>query len=583
MPRGQEVIRSTAVNPQMLDLNGSRVLERIRTKEFSEKAIAWASQLSGLKGVPPNKELNVRTEDLPEFHLVLHGNGAVTEYTPDPDSAGMGLVLLPEIDLGTDPDENGKAKSVRLDADIDKESGEHRPILWQMGPDMIRAALASRAMEFMTMHSDETHAYVRKLLSGEIPHIPRSNTPSLVLEELLKAEVEIEDGVRRIKARKVIATKELAYKRQSHDGRLSRKTSARTGTLLLGPDGVVSSVFALGGMPPVTGSKDVLVTAAMSYMRSWIPRNGVFAGNFERQLRLFKEAKVQIESLELPSDIEKNTIAQIGIAVGCENPQQVADQVKRYKEAGGHAARIYTTNPDSRIVETAEAIRMAVGEDFLICVGPVTDLQQAIKLKDRANVQMFLAGHGGGENCTSLTAGGAANGIEIAYQMYLDPKFNDCIIGLEGGTGSSIGALLPMLDVISLNKRGVGGIESTGGLYAQRTRDGKVERVVPYHGSASAVTRLIEAYVSPELAHKILGSNGMVLNVEGVPNYAAVPKHIRSIADLIAEHREHVGLALADQRAESLYTLRGLVAKEKRHNHVSASESSVVVANSHRP
>lgn len=582
MPGEREAIRSTAVRPRMLDLNGSRVLERIRTEDFSEKAIEWAFQLSGLKGVAPNKELNVNAEDLPGFHLVLHGNGAVTEYKTDPDSASMGFVLLPEIDLGTDPDENGEAKPVRLDVRIDEESGEHRPILWQMGPDMIKAALASRAMEFMVMHSDETYAYVRKLMSGEIPHIPRSNTFSPVLEELLRAKVETgTDGVRRIEARKAIATKEEAYKRQSHDGRLSRKISARTGALLLGPDGVVSSVFALGGMPPVTGSKDAIVTAAMSYMRSWIPRNGVFAGNFERQLRLFEEVKAQIESLALPSDIEKNTIAQIGIAVGCENPQRVADQVKRYKEAGGHAARIYTTNPDIRIVETAEAIRREVGEEFLICVGPVTDLQQAIKLKDRANVQMFLSGHGGGENCTSLTAGGAANGIEILYQMYLDLKFNDCMIGLEGGTGSSIGALLPMLDIISLNKRGVGGIESTGGLYAQRTRGGKVEYVVPYHGSASAATRLTEAYMSPELARKILGSNGMVLNVEGVPNYAAVPKHIRSITDLIMEHREHVGLALADQRAESLYALRSLVARDG-HNNVGASESSLVVAGAHR-
>src|SRR6185312_1836205 len=86
-----------------------------------------------------------------------------------------------------------------------------------------------------------------------------------------------------------IATKELGYKRESSEGKLSRKAAAQ-GILLVGPDNVVSSLYAYGGMPPISGSVDAIVTAAMSYMRVWIPRNGVFAGNFKRQLNLFVEA-----------------------------------------------------------------------------------------------------------------------------------------------------------------------------------------------------------------------------------------------------------------------------------------------------
>ncbi|HSD98092.1 MAG TPA: non-canonical purine NTP pyrophosphatase [Patescibacteria group bacterium] len=558
---------------------------RIRKEEIAKRnALQFAFSMESLekarsaglaRATKPNVKLEVST--YAPFTEVLHYNGAVREYTVDPKSASMGLVLLTEVDLKTVPDK-GKKRAIRLAV-----SDTGNPLLYQMGPKAMEIVLAARAAEYLDMHSADMHQHVRDLLSGKIQHVSRSSTRSSVLEEVLGMFVKTDEkGVHKIihGASTAIATKELGYKRLSSGGILSRKQAAK-GLLMRGPDGVVSSLYSYGGMPPTTGSRDSIVTAAMSFMRAWIPRNGVFAGNFARQLQLFKQAKKAIIGFGLPKDIEKQVISQIGIAVGCDNPVSIARDVKKFALLGGHAARIYTTNPDIRIIETAKAIRKATGPNFLLCVGPVTDYEQAVRLKKEAQVHMFLVGHGGGENCTSLTAGGAANSIELLYQLYLDPLFNDCIIGLEGGTGTTIGALLPLLDVISLNKRGIGGFESTQGLYALKARNGKEEPVIPYHGSASAATQLIEAYMSPEIAKKRLGPDGIVRAVEGKVNYIVLNDAVRSNVSAIRENRAIAGLALADQQSLSIYQLRERV-KKLGHNHVGISAASSVVANEHR-
>ncbi|HXS14635.1 MAG TPA: non-canonical purine NTP pyrophosphatase [Candidatus Saccharimonadales bacterium] len=564
-------------------------MERMKSEELVQNTqalrFAYSLDFLQLSGIKPNKDFTVQTVP---YHKVSYNKGAVVAYTTNPKSASMGLVLVPEVDLKTIPDETGKRRPVRLDVRVfpnasDPDNPIVEPYLLQMGPKAMKVALASRAAEFTDMHSSSMHQHVRDLLSGKIPHTPRSHTRSKVLEEILGMEVHTDEHGRHTitkPAVTAIATKELGYKRESSEGKLSRKAAAQ-GILLVGPDNVVSSLYAYGGMPPISGSVDAIVTAAMSYMRVWIPRNGVFAGNFKRQLTLFVEAKKKIESCKLPKDIEKQVIAQIGFAVGCENPKEIAKQALEFQKAGGHAVRIYTTNPDVRIVETAEAIYKAVGDTFLICVGPVTDARQARILHEDGHVRMFLIGHGGGENCTSLTAGGAANSIEILYEMYLDPLFSDSLIGLEGGTGTTIGALLPMLDVISLNRRGSGGIECTGGLYVKKIVHGKAVPVLPYHGSASAVTQLIEAYMDPGIAKRRLGLDGIVRAVEGKPNYMVMSDPARSNVNRIREARSYAGLALADQKSLSLYQLREKVAREG-HNHVGISSASSVVANEHR-
>lgn len=555
-------------------------LSRIRKEELTKnrKAVQFAFSLESLEqaNATPNPQLHVNAYT--PFLLTQYHEGAVREYKINPKSASMGLVLLSEVDLKTVPD-GMKKRPIRLDVD---PSGN--PVLYQMGPKALEVVLSSRAAEYDEMHSSDMHDHVRSLLSGKTSHIRRSNTASPVLEGILGMILHTNavSGKREIMraANVAIATKELGYKRLSSEGQLSRKKAAK-GLLMLGPDKVVSSLYAYGGMPPTTGSRDNIVTAAMSYMRCWISRNGVFAGNFPRQLQLFKEVKTKIESFKLPKDIQEQVVAQVGIAVGCDNPVEIARQMKIFQKAGGHAARIYTTNPDKRIVDTAAAIRKAVGEDFLICVGPVTDYEQAVRLKKEAGTQMFLVGHGGGENCTSLTAGGAANSIELLYLLYLDPLFNDCIIGLEGGTGTTIGALLPLLDVISLNKRGIGGYETTQGLYALKARNGKEEPVIPYHGSASAATQLIESYMDESIAKRRLGPDGIVRAVEGKVNYLVLNDALRSNVNAIRENRAIAGLALADQQSLSMYELRERV-KKYGHNHIGISSASSVVAGEHR-
>lgn len=560
-------------------------IDRIRLAELDvPQATAFAFDLGILtaSNIEPNSNYEVDGNAL-RFHERIYSRGAVTEIVADPNSASMGLVLT-EIDTKRVPDGRGGKRDIRLDTNPDGS-----PVLLQMGSEGIKSALAARAAEFLTMHSPDMHEHVRKLQSGEINPQPRTNTRSRVLEDALGMEVESKgDGSHKISVRpdrspvgKVISTKELSYARQfAGDKTLSRRTAGTTGLLMVGPDGVVSSVFALGGMPPVTGSVDSVVTASMSYMRSWIPRNGVFAGDFDRQLAVFKEAKARIESYGLPDNITANAIKLIGISVGSERPEEIAEQVKRFEEAGGHAARIYTTSPDSRVVRTARAIRDIAAPDFFTAVGPVVDAEQSRALHDDAGVNEYLIGHGGGENCTSLAGGGAANSLSILYEMYLDSRFNDTMIGLEGGTGTNIGALLPMVDVLSVNKRGAGGIESTGGIYAVK----KGLPVLPYHGSASAVTKLTEYYMleqsDPDKARRIVGPDGMVLNVEGMPNYMQMKDSARSITLRFKDMRE-LARVVADQRSDSLYELRRQIA-EHGHNHLITSYSAAAVADEHR-
>lgn len=302
------------------------------------QTVQFAFGLESLSHVTPNKELHVEESSyLKPIHTKVYADGVVKEYTANPDSASQGVVILPSVDLKTITDAKGNQIALRLDIDANGD-----PVFGQMGVKRTEMALASRSREFLDMHSDGMHEYIRQLVRGEIPTVKRSNTRSPVLEELIKISVQKdaqgEDVL--IPSRDAIAIKELGYKRLSHAGVLSRKEASLKGTILLGPDGVPSSLFALGGMPPVTGSRDVLVTAALSYMRSWIPHNGVFAGNFDRQLALFTQSKDQIQSLGLPKDIEDICIKQIGITFGSEKPEVIAEQVRRYKEAGGHAARI---------------------------------------------------------------------------------------------------------------------------------------------------------------------------------------------------------------------------------------------------
>lgn len=539
------------------------------------KAVRFAYALAALSGIKPQKDLQVPT-GLPVYKDLLADGKIIRYVVGDKNTAGQGLVLVPSIDLKTVPTQPMEGYVTQIPIRLSVEHGN--PILLQMGPQAMHMALASRAREYLLMHNPDMHEKVRSLLTKE-SKATRSNKRSLVLEKILGMKVETVNGKHVIvqKAQHIIAPSELGYIRTSSERKVSRKKAARAGLLSM-QAGLPTMPIALGGMPPTTGSVDAIVTAAMSFMRSWIPHNGVFAGDFERQLQLFKEAKEKIISFGLPEDITQVIIRQIGLSVGGEEPGVLFQQARRFKRAGGYAIRIYTTNPGVGVEEAAVAIREATGTDFVICVGPIVDVAQARRLIEKAQVQMFIVGHGGGENCTSLEGGGAANAVALLYEMNLDPLFNNSIIGIEGGVGTAYGPLLSLVDFFSLNGKVVGGIEPTGGLFV-RHKSGLP--VLPYHGSASVVTQKIEAFMDGKIRSKRLGDDGMVENVEGKPNYKPKKDWANSMVNFFQQTRAYIGLALADMDAIDIFGFREKVS-EKGHNIVEVSTGAHAIAFDHR-
>lgn len=547
-------------------------IQKIRKDRLSanDKAVQFAYALEQFKDNTPDADFSAK-ERKPYLEL-NYADGQIKQYITDSKSASIGLLITP---WDTSTDLYGKPKRIFVN-----EFNE--PVFWQIGDEATKIALASRAYEFSLNHNEKMYTYIRDMVKGKIELTPRPKKRSMVIEEMLKIHRVIsDDTTRREEAdvRGTVATRELGYARMSSDEYMSRTVSANTG-LLLNSAGFPSSLFALGGMPPVTGWRDVIVTAALSYMRSYIPRNSVFAGNLDRQLRLFDQAVKVIESLKLPPDIKKIVIKQIGISVGVENPKAIAEIAEKIMDKGCSSIRIYTTNPDPRVIETARAIRKVAGHEMTICVGPIVDINQARLLaQPDIAVNILLAGHGGGENCTSLAGGGTANALELLYEMYSDPLFDNTAIGLEGGTGDEIGALIGMLDVISLNRRGVAGGIETGGLFVEHI-NGKA--VQPYHGSASNVTQWIEAAMQPEIAQKRLNDAGRLRNIEGVLNYMAKKLSTYSIVDCFWERRMFAGRALADQGAHNLYELRRKINQRGHINHRMVTNDAAFIAAAHR-
>lgn len=530
-------------------------------------ALKFAFDTEATRHMTPNEQFEP-AEFLP-FYRIEHADGEIVEFKIDKDSASQGLVILRSLDLKLDADGN----PTRLKTD----GGE--PILLQMGPEQTKMALASRAHEFSQMHSDEMHDHIRAIWSGEIPTVERSNTRSYELEEMIGWQ---EDGKGNGQSSKAVSTNDIAYQRVSSlEKTRSRKQAAKEGIFFNAKFGPMS-MLALGDMPPTGGNKDMLVLGALGYSQTWIPRNGVFAGDFNRQMQLFEETKTQIESYGLPKDIEELCLSRIGLQVGSENPEEIAQQVAEFQAAGGKSVRIATTNPDRRILDTAKAIREAVGKDFLIAAGTITDAKQAKALAtdDHGSVDMFFIGHGAGENCTSLEGGGAANSISLLYELYRDPKMNDRLLFMEGGVGENYGPLLGIVDGFSINKKAVGGIESTGGLYAEHHADAKP--VIPYHGSAGPGTQLVEAYIDEDIGERRLNPAGRLNANEGKPNYYSKSDWVSSSADRIRRARELIGRAMADQAASSIQELRSNIADHDKHNIMNVTAGARQSAVAHR-
>jgi len=565
-------------------------LDAIDTEYFKDEKMAQARRhafgLRSLAGMVPNDVLEIEAGNLAPIHeLILHPD--IRQYTIDPTSADIG-VLTNGYDLRKLP--NGAETRLRINPD-------GRPSFFQHTPESYRRALSSRAYEFSIHHNPETYMKLRAMLQGEkTPNRP--NMRSQVIESLLgmkkglnaATEGDIVDFDRDLEYTSVPGFTDLAYTRQYSEESQSRTAAAMNH--ILNRNGAPTSIFALGGMPPVTGSRDVLTTAALSFMRSYIPHNSLFV-DFERRKQMFEECRTYIEEMipdEENEDIQKLAIAQIGVCISGKDVEAIAQQTDELLGLGCGSMRIYTTNPGPEVIEAARAIGKTVKEKrlpkeslpFHVCVGPIVDAKQAEELlmisEEYGFALTLLGGHGGGENCTSLEGGAAANAIEIIYELSLRKEFNNVSLGFEGGLGTWFGPWLGIIEQISKDGSLVKGcVETQGGLAVAHRTGAPVQ---PYSGTASPWTQMLERVLFPHLAQRT-NPAGQLKNNEGKPNYMKASHWAPSITNYFWAIRSMLGRTLADQKASSIAE-RIEQLRMNGYGHRAASPGAVYTAKSHR-
>lgn len=556
-----------------------------------EMALAreFAFGLRSLQGVEPNEDLWVDPQGFPPFHEeFLTPDGEVRRYTVDPNSADIGLLVTP-VDTRTGYDGKGKRLVVNPDG---------RGTFLQRDSKAYQRALAARAYEFSLHHNTDMYNKLRSMMEPGYRTTQRTNERSPVIEKLLELlnqnpgqTILSEDDIRSEEIFSVPGFSNVSYVRQYSDAKdgLSRTTAAMNH--IINRNGIPTSIFSLGGMPSVTGQRDTIVTAAASFMRSYISHNSLLA-NFDRRRRLFKESKEQIESLLPDKDIRDLAVAQIGVCISGKNIEKIGEQASQLIDDGCGSLRIYTTNPGIEVVNAAKEICMKASkkynkEDhsnlpFHLCVGPIVDVKQAEELRKIAEEYgvslTLLAGHGGGENCTSLEGGAAANAIEIVYDLARNEKFNNVSLGFEGGLGTLFGPWLAMVDQISKNGSIVKGtVEAKGGLCALH-RSGAA--VMDYHGSASSITGQIEQATSDgEIVRS--DPSGSPQNVEGKPNYMEARTWAPSMVHFMKWFRTLYGRTLADQQSMSIDDLIKNI-KDNGWGHRIASPAAFATAQPHR-
>lgn len=542
-------------------------LDEIERESLSEneRALRFGFDLQAISGTEPDPQFKT-FKRRPFYEIPIGEAQRIKQYVINQDSADGGIIVIP---WDTTTKSDGTQRRLEVDGNGD-------PLFKQMPDGGLEMATAIRAEQFARYQNEKFYGFVREWKDGQHHTMARSNQRSEVIEDLLKI-TESEDGT--FHAKGTAAFNELGYAREYSDDVMSRNNGVDS--LMVDASGILTSVFSAGGMPPVSGNLDVVKSMALTFHEVHIPRNGLFLKP-ERRVRLFQEAVAGIDALELPQDIRELVVGQIGISIGCQNPEEVVEEVKSMYEAGCRSVRIYTTNPDARVPQTAEALRQTFGEDLRIAVAPIVDLDQARKLiAPNIQVNTLIAGHGGGENCTSLKGGGAANGPELTYLMSIDSAFNQTAIGHEGGTGDAIGVPLGYVDKISLNGRLIDGgpIEVGGGLMMLHSSG---EYVQPYHGSASAFTQWIEAQLDPEIAERRLSKAAKMRNIEGEPNYKSNVNSVHSIFDNLLEAERLARVALADQRSRNINDLRANIAANGYVNHRNVTSNALVIARAHR-
>ena len=490
-----------------------------------EAALKFAFALEALEDDnPPNSDLAA-----PNYQPIQYEeNIYYTRYLPKADSCSIGLILT-DVDRGTlHMNKNGT------------------PIIWQFGPERRTLSLAQRADFFRSNQSAEVLATLDSIADGNtIPK--RSNRRSGTVETVL--------GLNESPfITSTYSWKDLGYRKMSSARHVSRTISAECG-LFNRIGKYPRSVLGFGSMPAISGWRDVLVTAAVGHHAIFTHRNSIFAGYIERQAAVINAAKDVLRRLHLSETDYRRAARNIGAAIGCSN---VADELEAarylYERAGVRLFRIYTINSDPRVIEVAAAIRAEFGDEIELFVGQVSDKNQCLRLiAPDARVDGLFFGHGGGRQCTSATNGMAVTTLEEVYSITTDERFNHVTIAVEGGIGTSMGHLLLMgIDLISYNQQLARCVIEQGDIYFEH-KSGKV--CMPYHGSASAPTMIIES-ANPALARKRLRPGGRTRNVEGKAGYRFFEEKANSMVFYINTFKHYAARTLADVGVTDMAELR---------------------------
>ena len=490
-----------------------------------ERALKFAFALEAIEAAnPPNRQF-----EAPNYQPIhSQENIYYTRYLPKADSSSIGLILT-DVDRGNlHMNKNGS------------------PVIWQFGRERRTLCLAQRADFFRSNQNSRALEALQALENGRaLPR--RSNRRSRTVEMVLG----LNDSPF---STSTYSWKDLGYRKTSSGSYVSRTQSAEYGLFnQIGKH--PRSILGFGSMPAISGWRDVLATAAIGHHPIFTHRNSIFAGYIERQAAVIRAAKDLLGSLGLrPAELER-AARNIGAAIGCSSVQdEVAAARALYDDAGVRLFRIYTINSDPRVIEVAAALRAEFGDEIELFVGQVSDKAQCLRLIGRdIRADGLFFGHGGGRQCTSASNGMAVTTLEEVYSITTDARFNHVTIAVEGGIGTSMGHLLLLgVDLISYNQQLAHCVIEQGDIYFEH-KSGKV--CMPYHGSASAPTMIIES-ANPVLARKRLRPGGRTRNVEGKAGYRFFEEKANSMVFYINTFKHYAARALADVGVSNMAELR---------------------------
>lgn len=508
-------------------------MERIRYEELlgNEAALRFAFALEAVEEInPPNEKLIAdRTKG-----VIFEDGTYYSRYITNPDSPSIGLIMTTIEEARVEKESNGL------------------PVIYQMGPERRKLAIAQRIAYFNEVQSDAVHQRISDIESGRIVFPTRSNTPIPQVEELLG----FKDG----HATKAGQFKELAYAVSSSTDEMSRRHAQKNGTSIKKIGKYPREQIGLGSMVTVSGQRDVIVTAAIGHMFAFVTRNGPFV-DVKRQIALIKASQKAIREIFGDDEIRiARAERNIGVALGCANPQETLERAKLiFNETGRDLFRIYTINHDPRPIDTARLLRDyfdSIEVDMELVVGKIADEKQGeILIGEDIRTDVLDLGHGGGRQCSSPENAMGVTNMEVLYNLTRNPKFNNVSIAVEGGVGHS--TVIPLLigaDCVLYSNQLFRGTIECGDLFV-KDKNGKM--VQPYPGSASATTMLIES-TFPELKDKRTGPDGHA-KTEGKAGFMIGERKAPSATIYIREFKGNISKAYADlgvRSAEEFENLR---------------------------